>query len=215
MAQRRDSIRTFTNRSMRPLAPKAEDIAIEDVAHALANSCRFTGHVKYFYSVAQHATLCSYLVEHQAMEEKGDFEGLDVEIAFWALHHDDSEAYLSDIARPIKNAAAAFGETYKAVEAQLMEAVKERFLLWPDTPEQVHSVDNTLLVTEARDLMHGTDDWSAEYRPNKMPPLPMKIEPWLPELNRTLFAQVVITEGLIWAKDRYLRRHYELEALRG
>ena len=59
------TIVTFTGELFCPLDPDPSKINIEDVAHALANSCRFTGHVRKFYSVAQHSVLCSMLVPNE------------------------------------------------------------------------------------------------------------------------------------------------------
>ncbi len=56
-----------------------DDIDINDIAVSLSNICRFAGHLSHFYSVAQHAVLCSQLVPQ--------------EFAFEALMHDATEAY--------------------------------------------------------------------------------------------------------------------------
>src|SRR6266496_1501995 len=89
------AIMTYSGELITPLNPDPDDIQIEDIAHALSNQCRFSGHCKQFYSVAEHSCrvsdLCSY--EHQ----------------LGGLLHDGTEAYLSDIARPIKQ-QPGFGE---------------------------------------------------------------------------------------------------------
>lgn len=50
-------IQTYTGRKFWPLDPRPEDVCIEDIAHALSLKCRFGGHCKRFYSVAQHGAL--------------------------------------------------------------------------------------------------------------------------------------------------------------
>lgn len=138
---------TFTGKTIRPLDPDPNDVDIEDIAHALANSCRFTGHVSSFYSVAQHSYLCSLLVPE--------------EFRLTGLLHDASEAYLSDIARPIKS-QSDFGDVYKKYEGRLEEVIAERFGLVYPYPPEVREADSILLITEQRDLMpdvlrHGGD----------------------------------------------------------
>src|ERR1044072_914589 len=73
-------------------APSSSDVDINDVALALGNTCRFGGHVKKFYSVAEHACVVSDLVR----------SGFDAELAYAALHHDSHEAYLGDVPTPLK-----------------------------------------------------------------------------------------------------------------
>lgn len=83
-------IQTFTGKQFWPLTPKAEDVCIEDIAHALAFKCRFGGHCKTFYSVAEHSCRVAEILrpEHQLI----------------GLLHDAAEAYLPDVAAPIKSA---------------------------------------------------------------------------------------------------------------
>src|SRR4051812_43149736 len=77
---------THTGKWFNVLDPNPDEVDIEDIAHALALQCRFTGHTDEFYSVAQH----SVLVANHCPSEYG----------IYGLLHDGSEAYLSDIARP-------------------------------------------------------------------------------------------------------------------
>ena len=119
--------------------PNPKDVDIRDIAHALSNQCRFTGHTSEFYSVAQHSVHVS--------------EICPPEHAGWGLLHDASEAYLSDIARPIKK-HPDFGPFYLKVEARLTEAIMLHFGLDPYVePKEVYEADDILIRTEARDLM--------------------------------------------------------------
>lgn len=45
------SIITFTGRVISPLKPTTDQVCIEDIAHALGNTCRFSGHVSRYYCV--------------------------------------------------------------------------------------------------------------------------------------------------------------------
>jgi uncharacterized protein len=129
---------TYSGLIIEPLNPDPELINIEDIAHALSNMCRFTGHVRQFYSVAQHSVYAGQVVSE--------------ENRMWALLHDASEAYLADIARPVKH-AFGLGEVYREAEEKLMEAVAEKFGLSLPMPKEVHWADDMLLRSEQRDLM--------------------------------------------------------------
>lgn len=171
---RDDEIMTYSGVVFRPLEPESGLILIEDVAHATANSCRFTGHVKAFYSVAQHSVHVSDLLRAYFTPE----------LALWGLLHDASEAYLSDLARPIKK-QEGLGDVYLACENLLMRAVCERFdLEWP-MPAEVKWADDVLLRAEQRDLMPGKDYPIDEA--NKF--WPGAIESWLPEKAKELFLE--------------------------
>jgi hypothetical protein len=55
-----DWIQTFSGRRFYPADPRPDDMDIGDVAHALSMVCRFNGHVRFHYSVAQHAVLSAW-----------------------------------------------------------------------------------------------------------------------------------------------------------
>ena len=52
-----DWMQTATGGVFWPVDPRPEDVEIEDIAHALSLICRYCGHVREFYSVAQHSVL--------------------------------------------------------------------------------------------------------------------------------------------------------------
>lgn len=131
-------ILTFTGRRFYPCDPNPDDIHIVDIAHALSMQCRFTGHSRAFYSVAQHSAHVS--------------EQVPQEHALWGLLHDAAEAYLVDLARPVKQLPEF--DAYREAERRVMRAVCKRFGLPETQPDCVTDADHRMLVTEARDLMH-------------------------------------------------------------
>ena len=135
-------IQTFSGILIDPINPDPSAINIVDIAHALSNQCRFTGHTREFYSVAEHSVHVAELVEPR--------------LKLHALLHDASEAYLSDIARPVKHSLKL--DSYRKVEKRLQGAVYAAFGLDKKEPEAVKWADDTMLAIEARDLMGATYD---------------------------------------------------------
>jgi 5'-deoxynucleotidase YfbR-like HD superfamily hydrolase len=152
-------IQTFTGQKFDPLKPRASDVRLEDVAHALALVCRFTGHVRHFYSVAEHSVRVSLLAERYAIEGKRRPEDVRM-IARWGLMHDGSEAYLADVASPVKRSAIFAG--YRTAEKRLLRVITDACHLPPDMPAEVSRADLVLLATEARELLQGgpIDNWT-------------------------------------------------------
>lgn len=175
--RRGDWIQTFTGRQFWPLDPRPEDVDIEDIAHALSNVCRFTGHVREFYSVAQHAVLVSSLVP--------------AEHALWGLLHDASEAYIADVASPLKVQEEM--APYRAIERGIMDAVCARFGLAPREPDEVKHVDRRLLATEARDLMPPHAVWANLGKPYRLP----LIVPWPPGRAKVAFLSLARDLGAV------------------
>ena len=107
---------------------------IKDIAHALANMCRYTGHCRYFYSVAEHSVNVSLL--------------LPDDLALAGLLHDASEAYLADIASPVKQLLP----DYKKMEAMITKQINEQFGIETDHPT-IKRADWSQLKEEARFLL--------------------------------------------------------------
>ena len=136
-------IMTYTKKMFDPLHPNAELIDIEDIAHALSMLCRANGHFKSFYSVAQHSINCM---------KEAKARGYSDRIQLACLLHDASEAYLSDVTRPVK----AELPRYKEIEAPLQETIWNKWLDQPLTEEerkQVFDIDDAILAHEFLNLM--------------------------------------------------------------
>lgn|SRR6185312_4619791 len=168
--ERGNWIITYTGKRFFPLDPRPDEICIEDIAHALSNVCRFGGHVRTFYSVAQHCVLAARYVDG------------DLALKRWALLHDASEAYLGDMVKPLKNTMHAFEE----VERNVMEVIARKFGLEPFEPLEVIEIDRRLCVTEARDLI-GANVWWNPWL--KIQPFPSSIVACTPQEAERAFLQ--------------------------
>jgi len=141
--------------------PTHNVVRVTDIAHALSNICRFAGHTREFYSVAQHSVLVSELVSS--------------ENALIGLFHDAVEAYVGDVTRPLKNLLP----DYRAIEARVQADIFQKLGLPANIPEEVKKADVILLATEQRDLMPEHDDeWALIFG---VDPLPNSIVPWSPD----------------------------------
>lgn len=145
-------ITTWTGKHFDPVAPNPEEIAVVDMAHALSLMCRANGHTKFFYSVAQHSIACA---------KEAIARGESREVILGCLLHDGSEAYLSDVTRPVKKALTY----YLSVEEKLQD------MIWAhcigrelDAEEKAHifEIDDQMLSMEFHQLM--PEDVDDSYR---------------------------------------------------
>lgn len=128
-------IQTASGRMFDLLEPDPDLFDIEEIAHSLSQLCRFTGHTRWFMSVAQHSVIVSLLVPS--------------EHAFAGLMHDASEAYVGDVARPLKRLLP----DYMAIEDKILGAIGQRYGFSLPLPPEVKVADNISLLWERRDLM--------------------------------------------------------------
>lgn len=145
-------ITTVTGKHFNPMKPVDRDIDIFDIAHALALICRGNGHIKTFYSVAQHSIACA--------EEALAREYTPV-VVMGCLLHDASEAYLSDVTRPVKKDLPQ----YLQAEDTLQNAIWRRFIgrdLIADEKEKIFEIDDLMLSMEFHQLM--PEELNGDYR---------------------------------------------------
>lgn len=160
-------IQTLSGKQFWPLDPRAEDVCIEDIAHSLSLKCRFTGHVRKFYSVADHCIRVSYAVRPA--------------FALPALLHDAAEAYLCDVAAPIKRYIGSLegpDETpglvvvpFSKLEDRVLDAIFKGLglsaLRSVAESEEVKRADLAVLASEVRDLMGPPpEDWGLTVPPH-------------------------------------------------
>lgn len=148
-------IQTFTGRRFDPLNPKSNDIDILDIAHALANQNRFAGHTKpHGYSIAQHSVLVATVLAGP-VRYHSFIACPERRLGLRGLLHDATEAYISDIPRPVKHSQQF--DFYRNVEDGIEKAIEEKFELPHWGTEYIKRADQLVLVAESEDLMSPLD----------------------------------------------------------
>lgn len=129
-------IRTFMGKMIDPFNPDPQMINIVDIAHSLSNLCRWNGHTMRFYSVAQHSIFVASLMEKP--EDK-----------FAGLLHDASEAYLTDLPRPLKMRM----DKYYEAEFNLMMVISRKFGFQYPLSEALSAADDLALHYEWENIV--------------------------------------------------------------
>jgi len=130
-----DWMLTYTGRVYWPVDPRADEVNIEDIAHSLAYQCRYGGHCLSYFSVAEHSVLVSRL--------------LPPELRLVGLLHDATEAYVSDVPRPLK----PFLSGYREIEARNWRVIAEAFGLPIKLPARVKDIDRRICLAEMPRVM--------------------------------------------------------------
>lgn len=172
---------TYTGKVIYVMDPNPDDICIEDIAHALSNTCRYSGHCRQFYSVAEHCVNVSYMVPK--------------EYALLGLLHDSAEAYLTDIPRPFKREIPG----YESIEDKVLRAILKSFNIpFTDLPKEVKVADNCILGIEQYYLIPDTSYWPHMYDAN-----------FIDDFEET-YPQITISKVPELAEEAYLKRFEEL-----
>lgn len=176
-----NNIVTYTGKIFDFLNPKPEMVCIEDIAHALAHICRYTGHTSEFYSVAQHCVL---------MAEDSDLPGDPL----LKLLHDAAETYIGDIARPWKRLLYVcipreFGYSeppIKEFEQRIQEVIGLALGVGLVHSAEIEVADIRMMATEIRDLMPLMPEFSIwDIKENN--PVEQIIIPWKPDFAESTF----------------------------
>lgn len=152
--------------------PDPRTVRLRDLACSSSRVCRFGGHTSRFYSVAEHAVLCSRYAE---------FQGWDVRTQLACLHHDAAEAYLGDIVRPLKPLLGPpYRELTELMDVAIIKALKLPFSVEALHSAQVKEADNWALMNEARYFLpsrgeewhNQTHNWELDLEVKKVRALP-------------------------------------------
>jgi hypothetical protein len=135
-------IELVTGKYLDVCEPDPDAISLEAVAHGLANTGRFAGQSCRFYSVAEHAVLVARRLQET---------GRPLAIVLEGLHHDDPEAFLTDVTRPLKRRIPG----YQDIEAGMARAVEDALGVPIREPmtEVVKGADTWALACEAHHLL--------------------------------------------------------------
>jgi 5'-deoxynucleotidase YfbR-like HD superfamily hydrolase len=150
MERKSSWIMVYSGKHFYLLDPRADEVDRIDIAHALSNICRFTGHTNYFYSVGTHSILCA---------EQARKDNMSAKIQLYCLLHDATEAYVGDVSRPLKK---ELGKIYTDMEDAIHKCVWEHFELPQPTEEEWRTVkhyDDFMLGNEAPQLMLNPDEF--------------------------------------------------------
>jgi 5'-deoxynucleotidase YfbR-like HD superfamily hydrolase len=128
-----------SGRLVDPMNLSDDEIDIDTIAHSLAMQCRYGGHVKTHYSVAQHCVLLSKVVHPL--------------LAFAALMHDACEAFVSDLPRPIKSRLP----DYYVIEEAVIASICRKFAIDPEDMKAVVPYDMAICLDEMAQLCKFTD----------------------------------------------------------
>lgn len=166
-------IETYTGRKFYSLDPTPEMVSIIDIAHALSNQCRYSGHSEKFYSTAQHCCILASYVENVM---KGT--ALD---CLQILMHDAAEAYLADMPRPIKQHMPEFRKWDYKIQFTIRDWLGLTDVAVPPWQDEL---DSRVIVDERAQIMSDSgNNWGMD----NVKPLGVEIDPWLPAMAEVQF----------------------------
>lgn len=167
-------IETYSGKKFYPLNPFNSEIDIIDIAHALSLLCRYNGHTKVFYSVAEHSILLSEYTEKILKRNPRDVQ--------FALLHDAGEAYTSDIPTPLKKELPEF----KNMESVIDAAVLYHFNLPSAKPNWLKDIDTRIIRDERMTFMSRSNNiWFVD----ELKPLDIKFKFMTPEIAEFIFLE--------------------------
>lgn len=163
-----------------------------DIAIASGNICRFGGHVRRFYSIAEHGVRVSWLAEPKYRPV--------------FLLHDGGESYTGDIVYPLKSLLR--GTPFEDRADFIQDGLYERWnltQLYRECRSELKYADLQMLACEARDVLFegAIEEWDKRELPP--PPIGMRIQkPWKPKTARARFLDHLIAYLGLDFRTRYI-----------
>lgn len=160
-------ITTFTGKQFHHFDASRDDIDIDDIAHSLSLLCRYNGHCRVMYSVAEHCVRLCDIVPYEMKSR--------------ALMHDAAEAYIGDVPSLLKAQFPLFSE----MEDRILEIILDKYnIKGPCDLAALKRYENMLLAAEVRDLMPNSLGWFLPEEEHRA-----IIVPWVSNVAAIQFAQ--------------------------
>lgn len=140
---------SYKGRELSLLKYSVDDVDIEEIAHALSLTCRFGGHCKKFYSVAEHSVIVSHILEKMGYSTKLQLAG---------LLHDAAEYILTDVPKPFKHLI----KDYDKYESNIMSVIQDKFDIDTNCPI-IKLIDQDMVVSEAVHLFLKPPTWIKDH----------------------------------------------------
>lgn len=151
---------TATGRIVDAFDLRAQDINRHDIAFGLANTCRWGGQTRRWFSVAQHSVWAAWVADQLC------FDGF---ISSYALLHDAHEAYMGDIIVPNRKrlfvttgGPTDYARTFESRESEAFRVICSAFGLPYMTVAQAELVeicDRVSQLVELDAIGRGKSDW--------------------------------------------------------
>lgn len=172
---------------------------IEEIAHALAQINRYTGHASRPYSVAEHSLLVCDIVQAT---------GLDCHAQMAALLHDAHEAFCGDAATPVKQVLGTAWMAFENTHALLVRNAFQIRAAHVAHRAAIKGADLVALATERRDLLpfahEGCTPWPVLDTPGaEVPPAALSLNT----------SERITASWRHW-RDDFLERFHRLDAQR-
>jgi hypothetical protein len=170
-------VETYTGRKFYPALPRVEDLTILDIAHALSLKCRYGGHTRTFYSVAEHCVVMALFARHL---------GLSARVQYHLLMHEGGEGYLPDVPRPIKH----FFPDLIVMEKNLDATVREWSGLDHELPPELKEFDSRIIRDERMQVLTPSGN---KWQTDELVPLGVICQGWTPAVAEVNFLQAYQT----------------------
>lgn len=161
---------TFSGTAFSLFDPQPEQVCILDIAHGLSKNVRFNGQICANYMIAEHSLLMSYFVPGS------EFHG---------LMHDDAEAYIGDMIRPMKYLDQM--HPYREIEHAIESVISEKYGFPVEKTQELKDYDRFMSGVEAMKFFLKPPDWALK----RLEEFPTLIKPSMKSVLRPAEAELL------------------------